>query len=131
MAMDYQGHGDTPDHPCAGTYVFADAVSAAVDGCNLRGPISQTTATISHIVQRSHQHVHAGCHVFGHSLGGCYAIINEARDPGTFSSIMSWEPVVYSDQQCRGCVQSDDKQLTVVGSHSSYAPQDEHARRRH
>jgi pimeloyl-ACP methyl ester carboxylesterase len=75
IAIDLPGHGDS------------DAVPVSVTDLNAQDFVTALLAKINALGLR-------GCFCFGHSLGGAVALLAEAVQPGTFSALYCWEPIV-------------------------------------
>ena len=74
-ALDLRGHGSS-DLSASGTYEWArfrEDLVAMMDQLRLHQPLA-----------------------FGHSLGGCVALLAEEERPGTFSGIFAYEPIVFT-----------------------------------
>jgi pimeloyl-ACP methyl ester carboxylesterase len=74
LAPDLRGHGDStrPDHGSFNWEGLADDVAAAIEAIGAPGPL----------------------YAFGHSMGAAVTLLAEARRPGTFRAIYTFEPIV-------------------------------------
>ncbi|KAK9855475.1 hypothetical protein WJX84_010969 [Apatococcus fuscideae] len=74
--VDLRGHGDSPSGPGTDLLYHGEDVCTVVRSLGLEGACA-----------------------FGHSLGGMAAVQAETLQPGTFSRIICYEPVLYSWQE--------------------------------